>query len=484
MSLCFAPFYYWWLCYVLLIPLLIACQHSNPETRMLRGALFGITYFGIGSYWLTKTLVTQVDFSWPMALFSNFLIAGACALAPTVFCWLAGYANKIKILVPILLSALWVFTEDIRFQVFGGGPWISLGQSQLESPIAGFYPLIGEVGSSGVVILISFCILSVLKNEVKAKVHSVRIVMPLIMILLLGFGQWSKQQQWTTKSADKITLAMVQSATSQQHKMQAIGEIQRLNELTNLSQEYLGKANLIIWPETVVTLEKHHVVNSLTALHNRAKNHNSTLLIGAFEATLDQHLFNTAFTIGSEPMQSYRKRHLVLFGEYVPSFLSFIDPYVPGDQHRSFGRTPELISINGQLLGISICWEGAFSRDMSTLVKLGATLLINVANEAWFADSSLPLQNLDAMRIRAIETGRPAVRVANMGPGAFIDEKGVVKLTLPAKVASSAFGTLQPMTGMTPFVALGADFILLISSLLCLGIGLLNYIAYKNENND
>jgi len=476
MSLCFAPFYLWWLAWVLLIPLLLSCRHKNPELRMLRGALFGIMYFGVGSYWLSITLVEQVGFSWSTALLSNFLIAGACALAPTVFCWLMGYLSKIAIIRPIIAVSLWVLIEDIRFQAFGGGPWISLGQSQIDSPLAGFFAIVGEVGTSGLVVLMNFLVLQLLKSETEQPNLAKRAFIVVTMIVFLSFGFWSKQHEWTIATGPEITIAMVQSATSQDDKMKAESEGLRLQQLDDLSQPHLGHANLIIWPETVVRLEKKQIIKNLTKLNQQAEQLQSTLLIGGFETSYNQGMFNTAFTIGLESQQSYRKRHLVLFGEYVPSFLSFLDQHLPGDQFRREGKIPELVSINGQLMGVSICWEGAFSRDMTSLVRAGATTLINVANEAWFANSTLPIQNLDAMRIRALETGRPAVRVANMGPGASINSTGKVLMTLKANEAGSVRSSIQPRTGATPFVLLGEDVIMLITFILFMVAAVLNYI--------
>jgi len=476
MSLCFAPFYIWWLAWVLMIPLLLSGQQKNPEVRILRGALFGIMYFGVGSYWLSITLVEQVDFSWPTALLSNFLIAGACALAPTTVCWLMGYLRQIKTIQPVMIVALWVFIEDIRFQAFGGGPWISLGQSQIGSPLAGFFPIIGEVGTSGLVVLINYLLLQLLLSESKNTNLGKRVYIPVIILVLSSFGYWSKHHAWTTPIGPEITVAMVQSAISQKEKMNSQGDDLQLKQLHDLSQQHLGNTDLIIWPETVVSLEKQQIVEKLIVLDQQAQQLHSTLLIGGFESNLNQGMYNTAFTLGIEGQQSYSKRHLVLFGEYIPSFLSFLDQHLPGDQFRRQGKIPELISINGQLMGVSICWEGAFSRDMTSLVRAGATTLINVANEAWFANSSLPVQNLDAMRIRALETGRSAVRVANMGPGAIIDSNGEKQANLNANKAGSVKGRVQPRSGTTPFVLIGEDTIMLISFVLLMVSAMLTYL--------
>jgi len=143
--------------------------------------------------------------------------------------------------------------------------------------------------------------------------------------------------------------------------------------------------------------------------------------------------------------------------------LAFLAPFVPGDTYRVVSKDTQPLAIAGQLMGVTICWEGSFNRDIVPLVKNGATVIINVANEAWFNGTSLPFQNRDAMRIRAMESGRQVIRVANFGPGAVIDEKGQVIAQLASNQAGVSEALIQPRAGLTPFMKLGADYILLLA---------------------
>jgi len=474
MPLCFAPFNFSWLCFLALLPLLVACRHPNPDIRVLRGFLFGFGYFCIGSYWFAETLITHISYSWPAALGGHLLITGACALAPTVFCWLSGYlynniagqtpqAKKLRAFFwPLFLAALWVLIEDIRFQAFGGGPWMSLGLSQIDSPIRGFIPILGEVGTSGIVIGLSELLLTTLYAINRGQLKKSVLVGSLVTVIVLG-AHFLSMIEWTENTGAPLAIAMVQTAVSQRDKKDLSKQTQRLSQLSELSRPYLGKAKFIIWPETVVTLNRGDIDQALSELGKQAMFARTSILVGAYESTLNNTRFNTAFTLGYEGGQKYKKRHLVPFGEYVPNYLWFLTDYVPGDQNRSLGRDAMLIANSGTLFGVSICWEGSFSRDNNPLVRAGAHVLVNIANEAWFAGSSLPKQNLDAMRLRALETGRPVIRVANYGPGAIIDPNGKITTSLQADIANSAMGYVQPRVGTTPFLIVGADFILFCS---------------------
>jgi apolipoprotein N-acyltransferase len=472
MAFAYAPLAQGWLAYVLLLPLWLAAQHPDPNTRIRRGALFGLGYFPLGAYWFAQTLSEHLGYGPLKALAGHLLITGACALAPTVFCWLAGYLRLRPMAWNVAAAALWMLIEDIRFQAFGGGPWMSLGLSQIDSPLSGYYPVLGEVGTSFMVawlVGLLTCLLRAGPSPALPHQHglSVAIAMPII-----GLGAILGERSWTQPVGAAQPVALVQSAVSQRDKSDLSTQKQRLDVLAKLSEPYLGQAKLVIWPETVVTLDKYDVNASIDALSKQAMFARSTILVGAYEPTLTGNRYNTAFTIGYEADQVYRKRHLVPFGEYVPDYLSFLTGHVPGDGNRSLGKSASLIANSGVLYGISICWEGSFSRDMSPLVRAGAHVLVNIANEAWFAGSTLPAQNLDALRVRAMETGRSAIRVANHGPGAIIDAKGRLSAQLPADRESGAMGSVQPMTGVTPFVLFGEDGLALIALALLAGAAL------------
>ena len=465
MAFAYAPFSQAWLVFLFLQPLWVAARHPDPNTRIWRGLLFGLGYFSIGAYWFIGTLREHLDYSWPIALGGHLLITGACALAPTTFCWLGGYIKAKPFPRLIALAALWIVIEDIRFQAFGGGPWLSLGLSQIDMPLAGLYPVFGEVGTSFfvaiVVGLVSFVFIGDgTESDKKSNQRSIAFSIVLVFLTML-LAEALKLVQWTDAVGDRQAVALVQTAVSQQERKNLSSQSDRLESLASLTNPFLGKAKFIIWPETVVTLDRHDVKQRLETLNEKAMFAGSSILIGAYEPSMTGMRYNTAFTLGYEPGQTYRKRHLVPFGEYVPHLLTFLRGYVPGDVYRSQGRSPSLIANNGTLYGISICWEGSFSRDIAPLTKSGAHVLVNIANEAWFAGSSLPAQNLDAMRVRAIENGRFSVRVANFGPGAIIDERGQLSVVIQADSPSSTMGYVQPRTGMTPFIFLGEDLITL-----------------------
>ena len=108
------------------------------------------------------------------------------------------------------------------------------------------------------------------------------------------------------------------------------------------------------------------------------------------------------------------------------------------------------MSVNGVELGVSICFEDVFSREI--LITLPeASLLVNASNDAWFGDSLAPHQHLEIAQMRALEFGRPMLRSTNTGVSAFIDHQGrIVKRSEQFKTESIT-QTVQGRTGVTPF---------------------------------
>ena len=112
------------------------------------------------------------------------------------------------------------------------------------------------------------------------------------------------------------------------------------------------------------------------------------------------------------------------------------------------------MKLGGYALGVSICYEDAFTHVINEAVPQ-VQLLANLSEDAWFGDSLAPHQRLQMARARAIETGRPMIRSSNNGLSALIDANGRVHDIAPQFVRTVVRGDVQPMTGITPFVRYG-----------------------------
>ena len=160
----------------------------------------------------------------------------------------------------------------------------------------------------------------------------------------------------------------------------------------------------------------------------------------------------------------FRSRHLVPLGEYFPlrSLLGFFAQWVniPMSNIDSGKLNQPLLNVFGQKVGINICFEDVFDRDVLRDLP-EANLLINVSNDAWFEDSIQPWQHHQIARMRAAEGGRYLLRVTNTGVTSVIGVKGEVLAVLPQFKRDVLQYKVQGYSGATPYV-LWSNYLLVI----------------------
>jgi apolipoprotein N-acyltransferase len=76
---------------------------------------------------------------------------------------------------------------------------------------------------------------------------------------------------------------------------------------------------------------------------------------------------------------------------------------------------------------VLICYEAIFPGLARWSVRQGATVLVNLTNDAWFGPTVAPVQHLTMAVFRAVECRRPLIRVANTGYSALVDIDGRVR---------------------------------------------------------
>ena len=131
------------------------------------------------------------------------------------------------------------------------------------------------------------------------------------------------------------------------------------------------------------------------------------------------------------PAQAYDKRHLVVFGEYIPlqPYVPFIKALTPISESFSPGSTSTVFCLERPPVRFSvlICFEDTVARLARDSVRNGARLLVNQTNDAWFDPSSASRQHMIQCVFRCVENGVPAVRCANTGVSCTIDRLGRIR---------------------------------------------------------
>lgn len=459
MPLAFAPFGLFPLAILSLAILFGLCLESSPARSFKTGLIYGLGYFGVGISWVQ---ISIHQFGLPVLAFSisvTILFVLVIALFPALTVWCAErffrVSRRIKLLV--VLPVWWVIFEWVRSWLFTGFPWLTVGYSQIDSPLSGVGTVTGLYGIS-LLTAVSAGVAALLWLERQAALN---------LALLILIPAWAgafllKSINWTQPEGSLIEVALVQGNVPQEVKWLPSHKQQTLDLYSDLSAPFWGVSDLIIWPETALPGFAHELMDYLGSLKRQSETSGSDILIGLPVADPQTgEYFNAVISLGPDRekgMSIYRKRHLVPFGEYLP-WEKLLDPvldflHIPMSRFSSGDAQQALIQTTNYQVGVSICYEDVFGEEVITGLP-EADFLVNVSNDAWFGDSLAPHQHLEMARMRALETGRYLVRATNTGISAIIDQKGRVIDRAPQFEAASLASSIRAYSGATPYVAFG-----------------------------
>jgi len=450
MPLAFAPFHLWPV--VIVSPALLLYLHHrahSPRESFWLGWLFGLGYFGFGVYWLYHSL--HVYGQAPMVLAGALTLLMIVTLAVFIGAGLAlhhrlrrRYSGRWVI---GSLPLIWFSLEWFKGWVLTGFPWLSIGYAHVDSPLGGFAPLLGVYGIGAISLLMSLGLVQWVESRSAIKL--------LWLLIPLGLGLLLKPLDWTQTSGKPLDVTIVQGNIAQERKW-------RMEERSRIIQTYWRASqahwdsDLVVWPEVAIPGRSDQLeMLLLKPMQKAIREHGSDLLTGILVTDVSRDIYYNSMILLGEHSGQYHKRHLVPFGEFYPfrNLLSFMRHYIliPMSDMQPGPREQALMSVDGVYLGVSICYEDVFSRDIN-LDLPAANILVNTSNDAWFGDSLAPHQHLQIAQMRALETGRPMVRSTNTGQSAFIDYKGEIVLATGIFVAQTLSATVQGRTGSTPFL--------------------------------
>ncbi len=428
---------------------------------------FGLQCTGVG--WVYHSIHTHGD---APAFFAALLVVLSC-------CYLSIYAalsvylvnrflpGKTTLRVLLFYPASWLVFEWLQGYVMTGFSWMQLGYTQIDFPLSGFAPVLGSHAISG---LIAFCagvLLLLVAFWGKTQTKN-RVMLIISVVILWAGGGLLKTIDWTHAEGEVIRVSLVQANIAQQDKWKQHMKQPTLNLYRELSLSQ-DDVDLIIWPETAVPDYWYRVMPYIKQLREDMRQKDADLLLGIFVKNDEGRLLNSVMSIKGDV---YNKRHLVPLGEYIPLrfLVEFFNRFVniPMSDIASGDDEQPLLNAAGVPLGISICFEEAFSRDVLKDLP-EAKILVNVSNDAWFEDSHEAHQHHVIARMRALETGRYMMRSTNTGITSFIGPHGEVIKQLPQFTVGVLKSEVQPMVGATPFVRWGDKLIVTICSLLLLG---------------
>lgn len=363
-------------------------------------------------------------------------------------------------------AVLWVALETVLGCLLTGFPWLAVGVSQVK-----LLPLIQLASLGGVAAIsllpvwfsVALCddAMSLWRERAGLWKRRLRCLVPLFFAAVVAAWGFSRVFQPFRSELElgpvvrPLTLALVQPSIPQTMIWNPAEKTKRFAKLMQLSELALAtKPDVLVWPEAALPELSEE---SFRAITNLVARHQVWMVFGADDYALkpgaprdstqpaDYQFFNAAFLLSPEGkvVSTYRKRHLVIFGEYIPladwlPFLKWFTPiqsgFTPGEEPVAFpveivrilvepdGQAKMLLPVSLRA-GMLICFEDAIA-SVARESAADADFLLNLTNDGWFGQSAQQFQHAAHSVFRAVENRRPVIRCTNNGLTCYVDETG------------------------------------------------------------
>lgn len=465
MALSFAPFDLPWLQLPLLALLIAGSARATCWKRaFLIGLCFGLGQYVHGLSFIFSALFDKGRFSLGLSLFLFCCITFFLALFHAMFSTMA-YLIARRVRSPWLsvasTASAWALAEWLRGWVFTGFPWLALGYAHAGSVLKYWAQL-------GGVLLIGFCV--AWAAAVLAAWRQRRLTAPLAMALLamhIAPAVMLSHVDWTVPTGAALQVALLQGGREMAGRRgeQSIENAEAI--YASLLKQPL-RVDLIVFPEASLLTAFQDISPFFSqALASAIDINGAEVLLGA-SYWLDEKQESYAFSalhlsgamkrdVAQAPASRYDKSHLIPFAEYTPQWVGWLGLGrldIPLNMATPGTEAQKIFRVKAIPVAVSLCYEFLFGDEIRRNAG-EASILINLGNNAWFSGSAQPAQWHQIAQMRAIETGRPVIRVDHVGVTAIIDELGVDRQSLAPYRDAVLQSEVAGRNGNTPYVAFG-----------------------------
>ncbi|MEU9040873.1 MULTISPECIES: apolipoprotein N-acyltransferase [unclassified Kitasatospora] len=476
LALAFPPYDLWPLSLIGVAALSLLTRGRTFRQGLWTGFAFGLPFFLMLLSWLRVVgWDATVGLSVVEALFLA-LLGGALAVTSRLPGW------------PLWAACLWITQEWARDRLpLGGFPWGRLAFANTATPYTplaalGGAPLVTfAVALSGA--LLAWAVLR-LRGPAKAPKAAALAALGAVAALLCGY-----LVPVPSAAADTVKVAIVQGNVPNPG-MDFLGRpMMVLNNHASATERLAAdiaagkveRPDVVIWPENSSDLDPFSDPLARERIDEAVKAVGVPTLVGTLVDGPDaQHVQNEGIVWDPQtgPGASYTKQHPVPFGEYVPFRAQLMKvitrlqrvarDFYPGDHNGVMQLGPARI-------GDVICFEVAYDEIVRDTVDSGARVLVVQTNNATYARTGQPEQQLAMSRLRAVEHGRAVLIAATSGISAVISPDGTVQqrteeLT-PAELSATV--PLRDGTTVADRVGVAPEWTLAIGGLLACAAGVL-----------
>jgi len=423
----FPPYDLWPLSIVAVAGLSLLTRGRTARQGAWTGFAFGLPFFLWLLSWLRVIgLDATIGLSVVEALFIAALGAGLAATS-RLRAW------------PLWAACLWVTQEWARDRLpLGGFPWGRLAFANTASP---FTPLAALGGAPLVTFAVALAAALLawaaprLRGPRRAPRAAALAGAGAVTAILAGYVV-----PVPTAAADTVKVAVIQGNVPNPG-MDFLGRpMMVLNNHASATERLAadiaaGKAerpDVVIWPENSSDLDPFSVPEAYQRIDQAVRSVGVPTLVGTLvDGPDNQHVQNEGIVWDPKtgPGASYTKQHPVPFGEYVP-FRDQLSKVITRLQRvaRDFypGTHNGVMQLGPARIGDVICFEVAYDEIVRDTVNQGGRVLVVQTNNATYAKSGQPDQQLAMSRLRAVEHGRAVLIAATSGISAIIAPDGSV----------------------------------------------------------
>ena len=448
----------WWPLTIVGVAAIVASLRGRTiPGALLIGAVGGFTYYGLLIEWLTVYLGVVPWLA--LTLLQVAFFALGAALMTLAWRWVPrawpGIAGRL-VLAPAAVAAVWTTREAIASVFpFGGFAWGRLAHSQAEGPLAHWA---AWVGFSGLTFLIAWLAAALVAATIEREVGMLRrgialvgasatlLVWPAVPITITGTTTVAAVQG---NSDSGLFAEYEQGQILQDH----------FDATRALFDEGLD-LDVVVWPENASDLDPLRDEYAASVLDLVGERLDAPLVVGTITVDGDE-TFNSVllWRSGEGAIDQYDKVHPVPFAEYLPA-REFFYPLAPDlfdlvPRDYSFGQRDTVVTIDGVIAGISICYDIVDDDLLARQIDEGAQLLLAPTNNADFGVSDQSVQQLAIARLRAIESGRSLVNASTVGASAIVLPDGSTLDSLPLFESGTMVQEVPLSDTVTPAHALG-----------------------------
>lgn len=401
---------------------------SLPHKRLKRLFIAGcLTYVG-GFFWLFGTIKDFGGFPTiaAVAIFLLYVAGSAVQFLIWGFAW--QHLPRVCSRLGLRTAVAWLIAHHFWIKIF---PW-DFGHTQ--SAFLPLAQLASVTGVTGITFLMMWAVEALsLRKMVTAPA---KIAAVAALVTTLGYGKLV-ETTFTTPSISQGTplkTFLIQGNISLHRKHDMTYFTVNREQYVKISAEVAEKDSLVIWPESTITEFIPASVRSATTTPILPfLNNGSAFLVGGLTFTSREKYHNSSILIRPDGTvaEPYHKMILMPFGEYTPfaSLFPFLQDINSTAGQFTAGTAASVLTFNlsnGSAAKVSplICYEDIVPSMAREAVNLGAELLVNQTNDAWFGDTVAPYQHHLIASFRAIETDRYLLRSTNTGLTAVVDPLG------------------------------------------------------------